>query len=63
MMPAGFRGVINDAVAIYFHDATLAAALVSRWCVGSRVEIGNGAFRVRGERPIPRVQARPHKLF
>ena len=30
MMPAGFRGVINDAVAIYFHDATLAAALVSR---------------------------------
>jgi hypothetical protein len=32
MTPAGLRGVVNDAVAIYFLDAALAAAFVSRWC-------------------------------
>jgi hypothetical protein len=42
MTPAGLRGVMNDAVAIYFLDATLAAAFVSRWCVGSRVEVRRG---------------------
>jgi hypothetical protein len=31
MTPAGLRGVVNDAVAIYFVDAALAAAFVSRW--------------------------------
>jgi hypothetical protein len=36
MAPAGLRGVVNDAVALYFLDATLAAAFVSRWCAGSR---------------------------
>jgi hypothetical protein len=34
---AGLRGVINDAVAIYFLDATSAAAFVSRWCAASNV--------------------------
>jgi hypothetical protein len=63
MTPAGLRGVINDAVAIYFLDATLAAAFVTRWCAGSKVEISDGAFRVREDRPIPRAQARPHKTF
>jgi hypothetical protein len=47
MTSAGLRGVINDAVSIYFLDAALAAASVSRWCVGSNVEISKGAFRVR----------------
>jgi hypothetical protein len=61
MTPAGLRGVINDAVAIYFLDAALAADFVSRWCVGSKVEISERAFRVRGNQPIPRAQARPHK--
>ncbi len=32
MTPAGLRGVVNDAVAIYFADATIAAAFVARWC-------------------------------
>jgi hypothetical protein len=45
--PAGLRGVVNDAIAIYFLDATLAAAFVARWCAGSNVEISEGAFRVR----------------
>jgi hypothetical protein len=38
MAPAGLRGIVNDAVAIYFLDATSAAAFVSRWCAGSKVE-------------------------
>jgi hypothetical protein len=45
--PAGLRGVVNDAVAIYFLDATRAGAFVRRWCSGSNVEISEGAFRVR----------------
>jgi hypothetical protein len=54
MTPAGLRGVVNDAVAIYFLDAALAAAFVSRWCAGSKIGITEGAFRVREDRPIPR---------
>ena len=34
--PSGMRGALNDAVSIYFLDATLASAFVARWCVGSR---------------------------
>ena len=30
MTPAGLRGVVNDAVAIYFLNAAFAAAFVSR---------------------------------
>jgi hypothetical protein len=63
MTPAGRRGVINDAVAIYFLDATLAAVFVSRWCAGSKVEISEGAFRVREDQPAPRTVAGPHKTF
>jgi hypothetical protein len=47
MTPAGLRGVVSDAVAIYFLYATLAAAFVSRWCSGSRVEISEGASGCR----------------
>ncbi len=61
MTPAGLRGVVNDAVAIYFLDATVAAAFVARWCAGSQVEVSDGAFRVRGDRPIPRTAAAPHR--
>jgi hypothetical protein len=63
MTPAGLRGVINDAVAIYFLDATSAAAFVSRWCSGSKVEISDGAFRVREDLPAQRTVAGPHKTF
>jgi len=34
--PSGLRGVLNDAVSIYFADATLASAFVARWCIGPR---------------------------
>jgi hypothetical protein len=63
MVPAGLRGVANEAVAIYFRDATLAAAFVSRWCAGSEVEISEGALRVREDRPTPRAQVGPHRTF
>jgi hypothetical protein len=42
--PSGTRGVLNDAVSIYFADATLASAFVARWCVGAKVEIAGGVF-------------------
>jgi hypothetical protein len=63
MTPAGLRGVVNDAVAIRFLEATSAAAFVSRSCAGSKIEIREGAFRVRQDRPALRAQARPHKTF
>jgi hypothetical protein len=63
MTPAGLRGVRNDAVAIYFLDATLAVAFISRWCARSKVEIAEGVFRVRADRPLPRVHLGAHKTF
>jgi hypothetical protein len=46
MTPSGMRGVLNDAVSIYFTDATLASAFVARWCAGYEVE--NCGGRVQG---------------
>ena len=61
LTPAGIRGVLNDAVSIYFADATLAGAFVARWCVGSKVETAEGVFQVREDEPAPRVGARLHR--
>jgi hypothetical protein len=36
MTPSGTRGALNDAISLYFADATLACAFVARWCVGSK---------------------------
>ena len=58
VMPAGFRGVVNDAVAVYFGDVSIARAFVARWCQAQRVEIVNGLFRVRDDEPARRVAAR-----
>jgi hypothetical protein len=55
------RGVLNDAVSIYFTDATLASAFVARWCVGYRVETTEGVFRVRADEPLPRVGTGLHR--
>ena len=56
--PSGTRGVLNDAVSIYFPDAALAGAFVARWCIGYKVETREGAFRVRDDGPAPRVAGR-----
>ena len=47
--PSGRRGIVNDALAIYFADATLASAFVARCCVGGKVETVDGVFRVRDD--------------
>jgi hypothetical protein len=59
--PSGTRGVLNDAVSLYFADATLASAFVTRWCVGSKVETAGGVFQVREDEAAPRVGAGMHQ--
>jgi len=61
MTPSGMRGVRNDALSIHFLDATLAGAFVARWCLGSRVETAEGAFRIRTDEPLPRSAAALHR--
>jgi hypothetical protein len=59
--PSGTRGVLNDAISIYFADATLASAFVTRWCVGAKVGTVGGVFQVREDDPEPRVGAGLHR--
>src|SRR5690242_9493155 len=54
MTPSGTRGMLNDAVSIYFPDPALAGAFVGRWCIGYKVETAEGALRVREDEPEPR---------
>src|SRR5467141_731921 len=61
MTPSGTRGVLNDALSIYFGDAILASAFVARWCARFRVETVSGVFQVREDEPMPRVGATPHR--
>jgi hypothetical protein len=61
MTPSGMRGVPNDAISVYFADATLAGAFVARWCVGSKVQTAGGVFQVREGEPAPRVGAALHR--
>jgi hypothetical protein len=58
---SGSRGIVNDAVATYFADATVASAFVARWRVGRKVEIVDGVFRVRDDETTPRVGAGLHR--
>ena len=59
--PSGMRGVLNDAVSIYFLDATLASAFVARWCAGYKIETAKGVFRVRTDEPAARSTASLHR--
>jgi hypothetical protein len=59
--PSGTRGVLNDAVSVYFADATLASAFVARWCIGTKIETTGGVFRVREGEPEPPIGARLHR--
>ncbi len=61
MTPTGLRGVVNDAVAIYFQDASLAAGLVARWCRQRLPEVAEGAFVVRDDDPAPPRSAPSHR--
>ena len=59
--PSGTRGVLNDAISIYFEDATLASAFAARWCITAKVETAGGVFQVREDEPQTRVGAGLHK--
>jgi hypothetical protein len=61
MTPSGMRGVLNDAISLYFADATLASAFVARWCVAAKVETAGGVFQVREDEPAPRIWAGLHR--
>jgi len=61
MTPSGTRGELNNALSIYFADATLASAFVARWCVGTKVETIGGVFQMREDGPEPRVGAGLHR--
>jgi hypothetical protein len=61
MTPSGMRGVLNDAIWVYFADATLASGFVARWCAGFKVETAGGVFQVREDEPAPRVGAGLHR--
>jgi hypothetical protein len=61
MTPSGTRDVLNDALSIYFGDATLASAFVARWCAGARIEAAGGVFQVREDEPEPLVGAGLHR--
>ena len=63
MTPAGTHGVLNDALSIYFADATLASAFVTRWCVRAKVETAGGVFQVREDDPEPRAAAGLHRTL
>ena len=63
MTPSGTRGVLNDALSIYFAAATLASAFVARWCVRTKVETHGGVFRVREDEPAPRTVAGTHRTL
>ena len=59
--PSGVRGVLNDAISIYFFEATLAGAFVARWCAGSKAETSGGVFQVREDQPASRISAELHR--
>ena len=43
MTPSGMRGVLDDAISVYFADAMLAGAFVARWYAGHRIETAGGS--------------------
>ena len=59
--PAGTTGVVNNAIALYFEDASLAHAFVARFCCGYRVETIAGAFAIRDDARETRRVAAVHK--
>jgi hypothetical protein len=51
MTPAGIRGVVNDALAIYFADTALASTVVARWCIGYWPDTSHGSLGLRDDEP------------
>ena len=57
--PAGLRGVLDDAVAVYVGSPTCALGFITRWCVSD--DPPSGLYRVRDDEPVVRVWNAPHK--
>ena len=53
------RGVLNDAVSVYFSDTALASAFVG--CAASKVETEGGLLRIRDDELAPRIGAGLHR--
>jgi hypothetical protein len=56
--PAGTRGVLNDAVAVYVHTPTCAVGFVARWCVPGDP---SGWYELRRDEPARRMPTPHHK--
>jgi hypothetical protein len=55
--PAGTRGVLNDAFAVYMNGPTCAVAFVARWCVPGDPP---GFYELRQDEPKRRIFVQPH---
>jgi hypothetical protein len=48
MALSGMRGMLSEAVSIYFADAALVIAFVARWCAGTRSRLlGASPFAIK----------------
>lgn len=56
--PAGTRGVLNDAVAVYVNTPACAVGFVARWCVPGDPP---GFYALRQDEPQRRVPTPQHK--
>jgi hypothetical protein len=61
MTPCGMRGVLYDAVSIYFFDAILASAFVAQWAPVYKVETAEGIFRIWADEPAARTRSSLHR--
>jgi hypothetical protein len=57
MTPAGTRGVLNDAMAVYVSNPTCAVAFVARWLVPGDPP---GFYQLREDEPARRVPRPAH---
>ena len=55
--PAGTRGVLNDAIAIYMNGPTCAVAFVARWCTPGDPP---GFYELRQDEPARRTPSGGH---
>lgn len=55
--PAGTRGVLNDAFAVYMNGPACAVAFVARWCVPGDPP---GFYTLREDEPARRVPSGGH---
>lgn len=55
--PAGTRGILNDAIAVYMNGPTCAVAFVARWCLPGDPP---GFYELRQDEPAQRVRTGGH---